>query len=143
MITTKIKLASLLVWTILVFIAGREWRDRSADIDTAETETKTEKTRADHAINTRATDHADAGIATATETKRVADSGTRAIQFRTIDRKVIEYVQSNPDTDDCVLDGVGMRAWREANAGRVDEAGLDHSAGTTGAMPRATPAGER
>lgn len=138
-----LKLGALIVWTILAFFAGREWRDRSADVDTAEQATEVQTTRADHAEGTRKTDHVDTQVASQSEQRRVDTAAKQDEQFTIIERKVIEYVQANPDPAGCDLDGDGLRAWREANSGSSVEAGLDHPARTDGAMSRPTAAGRR
>ena len=138
-----LKLGALIVWTVLAFFAGREWRDRSADVDTAEQATEVEAGRADHAEATRNTDHADTQVATKSEQQRVDTVAEQDKQFTIIERKVIEYVKANPDPAGCDLDGDGLRAWREANSGASAEAGPDHSARTDGAVSGAAAARRR
>lgn len=138
-----LKLGALIVWTVLAFFAGREWRDRSADVDTAEQATAVEAGRADHAEGTRKTDHVDTQVATKSETQRVETAAEQDKQFTIIERKVIEYVQANPDPAGCDLDGDGLRAWREANSGASAEAGHHDSARADGAVSRPASARKR
>lgn len=107
------------LWTVAAFVTGWQVRDGSADTAVAKAATVQQSARADQAEGARATDHANAAASGAVQQQRADAHVESATQFKIIERRVVEYVQANPDAAVCDLDGDGLRAWREANAGTV------------------------
>jgi hypothetical protein len=110
---------ALILWTVAAFFVGWQVRDGSADTAVAKTATQQQTARADQAEGARAVDHANAATSGAVQQQRAEAHVQSANNFKSIDKRVDTYVQANPDPVGCDLDGDGLRAWREANAGAV------------------------
>lgn len=111
--------AVFIAWSVGVFVAGWQVRDGSADTAVATAATQQQAARADQAESARTTDHTNARAGAQVQQQRANAHAASASDFNTIERRVVEYVQANPDPASCDLDGDGLRAWREANAGIV------------------------
>jgi hypothetical protein len=123
---------AFVVWSIVAFTVGYQVRDGRADAAVAVTATAQETARADQAVEARVNDHANEQGAAKGEAKRVDKKAASEVNFKTIERTVYRYVQANPDPGGCDLDGDGLRAWREANAGRPAHSEPEHSGGAAG-----------
>lgn len=108
---------AFVLWTVGAVVVGWQLRDGSADLAASDGATATQEARADVAEDARATDQANSATATQVEQGRVEAAAVTDTQFRIIEREVVKYVQANPDPVGCELDGDGLRAWRQANAG--------------------------
>jgi len=125
MIDRRLTLATAIpAWSIVCGVIGWELRHSRAD---------TQAARAEAIETVRAAEHTSAQHSAKTERERVSATARNEVVFRVIERKVAEYVDANPDNAGCDLDGDGLHAWREANAGRLD-AESDHSPSSDGAL---------
>lgn len=134
------------LWSLFAAFIGWKVRDGSANTVVAQAATAQQSARADQAEHARATDHVDAQTASRAEQQRVETSRAHEVTFHSIEQRATQYANANHDPGSaCDLDGDGLRAWREANAGAVDtDPEPGHPGGTAGLVSgRPAAAGER
>lgn len=113
---------------------GWEWRDRSADVTTAERDRDDAAAAVVVIADARAADLAGQADAGAAEGAAIQQQQEAKTEYRYITREVVRYVAANPSPDGCGLDADGLRIWRDASAGRR-KAEPDHTPVGDGPVP--------
>jgi hypothetical protein len=130
------KIAVVLLAFVLGFAAGREWRDRSADVDTAQRDAGDAQAQTQVVTQARENDTTSQAGAAVVEQQRTERAAESEAQFKIIYRDVVRYVQTNPSLAGCGADPEFVRLWNAANAGTADAKPVD-PAGAAVAVPGA------
>ena len=122
------RFAASLLAVVIVFVAGfatgREWRDRSADVDTAQRDTADAQAQTKVVADALQTEHTTQAATAPVEQHFAEREEARDVQFRTINRDVIRYVTTyvpDPACRNDAADAEFVRLWNTAARGQGSE----------------------